>query len=77
MKILVTGIAGFIGFHTAKKLAEDGHAVFGIDNINDYYDTQLKYDRLNELGFHQKDASIELRDCTSFKYSNIRFKKVT
>ena len=76
MKILVTGIAGFIGFHTAKKLAEDGHAVFGIDNINDYYDTQLKYDRLNELGFHQKDASIELRDCTSFKYSNIRFKKV-
>ena len=76
MKILVTGIAGFIGFHTAKKLAEDGHAVFGIDNINDYYDTQLKYDRLNELGFHQKDASTELRDCTSFKYSNIRFKKV-
>lgn len=76
MKILVTGIAGFIGFHTAKKLAEDGHAVFGIDNINDYYDTQLKYDRLNELGFHQKDASTKLRDCTSFKYSNIRFKKV-
>ena len=54
MKILVTGIAGFIGFHTAKKLAEDGHAVFGIDNINDYYDTQLKYDRLNELGFTKR-----------------------
>jgi len=50
MKILVTGIAGFIGFHLAKKLIEDGHEVIGIDNINNYYDVNLKFDRLNELG---------------------------
>ena len=50
MKILLTGIAGFIGFHVAKKLIEDGHEVIGIDNINNYYDVNLKFDRLNELG---------------------------
>ena len=38
MKILVTGAAGFIGYHTAKKLIEHGHEVIGLDNINDYYD---------------------------------------
>jgi len=50
MKILLTGIAGFIGFHVAKKLIEQGHEIIGIDNINNYYDVNLKYDRLNELG---------------------------
>ena len=50
MKILVTGTAGFIGFYLAKKLLEKGHEVVGIDNINDYYDTSLKYGRLKELG---------------------------
>lgn len=49
MKILVTGIAGFIGAHLAKLLASQGHRVVGIDNINDYYDQNLKYIRLNEL----------------------------
>lgn len=43
--ILVTGAAGFIGFHVAKKLLEDGHTIIGIDNINDYYDQRLKLDR--------------------------------
>ena len=42
MKILVTGAAGFIGFHLAEKLAALGHTVIGIDNINDYYDVELK-----------------------------------
>jgi len=42
MKILVTGTAGFIGFHLAKKLLERGDEVVGIDNINDYYDVNLK-----------------------------------
>ncbi|QOY52670.1 NAD-dependent epimerase [Candidatus Sulfurimonas baltica] len=50
MKILVTGTAGFIGFHLAKKLLERGDEVVGLDNINDYYDVNLKYARLAELG---------------------------
>ena len=50
MKILVTGAAGFIGFHVAKRLLEKGHDVVGLDNINDYYDVSLKYARLLELG---------------------------
>lgn len=50
MKILVTGTAGFIGFHLAKKLLERGDEVIGIDNINNYYDVNLKYGRLKELG---------------------------
>ena len=50
MKILVTGAAGFIGFHLAKKLLDDGYEVFGLDVINEYYDKKLKLDRLNVLG---------------------------
>ncbi len=53
MKILVTGTAGFIGFHLAKKLLERGDTVVGIDNINDYYDVNLKYARLAETGISQ------------------------
>ena len=49
-KILVTGSAGFIGFHMSLRLLEDGYEVTGIDNINDYYDVNLKYARLQELG---------------------------
>ncbi|MBQ7718650.1 MAG: NAD-dependent epimerase [Clostridia bacterium] len=49
MKILVTGGAGFIGFHLSKRLLEDGYEVVGYDNINDYYDVNLKYARLEVL----------------------------
>ena len=49
MKVLVTGIAGFIGFHLAKHLLDDGYEITGFDNLNDYYDVQLKVDRLKEL----------------------------
>ena len=49
MKILVTGAAGFIGFHTAKALMERGDVVVGFDNVNDYYDPTLKEARLTEL----------------------------
>ncbi|MNK92946.1 UDP-glucose 4-epimerase [compost metagenome] len=49
MTALVTGAAGFIGFHTARRLCLDGHDVVGIDNLNDYYDVALKQARLKEL----------------------------
>jgi UDP-glucuronate 4-epimerase len=55
LKILVTGTAGFIGFHLAKKLLDQGHTVIGLDNINDYYDVNLKYARLSELGISRED----------------------
>jgi UDP-glucuronate 4-epimerase len=50
MKILITGTAGFIGYHLAKRLLERGDTVVGIDNINDYYDVKLKYARLTQTG---------------------------
>ena len=62
-KILVTGAAGFIGFHLSKKLCEGGWEVAGLDNLNDYYDINLKKDRLNILTpyknftFHKIDLS--------------------
>lgn len=49
MKILITGAAGFIGFHLARRFAETGAKVFGIDNLNDYYSVELKKDRLRLL----------------------------
>lgn len=49
MKILVTGAAGFIGMHVARQLLERGDEVYGIDNLNDYYDPRLKHARLAEL----------------------------
>jgi len=48
-KVLITGAAGFIGFHLSRKLVSEGFTVFGIDNINDYYDPTLKLARLHEL----------------------------
>ena len=49
MHVLVTGAAGFIGYHLTARLLADGHSVVGIDNCNDYYDVQLKKDRLTQL----------------------------
>ncbi|MDX1285455.1 MAG: NAD-dependent epimerase/dehydratase family protein [Draconibacterium sp.] len=54
MKILVTGTAGFVGFHLTNRLLNLGYNVVGIDNINDYYSTELKYDRLKEAGISEK-----------------------
>ena len=47
--VLITGVAGFIGFHIAKKLCDTGFEVYGIDNLNDYYDVSLKKNRLSIL----------------------------
>lgn len=65
MKILVTGAAGFIGFYTCKVLLSKGHQVVGLDNINDYYDVNLKYSRLNELGVDKTEATNFNSICTS------------
>ena len=54
MKILVTGVAGFIGYHLTVSLLERGDQVVGIDNLNDYYDPNLKQLRLDEIAKHQK-----------------------
>ena len=53
-RVLVTGVAGFIGFHLAQRLLQDGCHVTGIDNLNDYYDVTLKKDRLKQLKTHDK-----------------------
>lgn len=68
MKVLVTGAAGFIGFYVSKVLVEKGHNVVGIDNINDYYDVNLKYARLNELGIKREEAQNFNQLCTSSIY---------
>ncbi len=75
MKILVTGTAGFIGFHLAKRLLERGDEVVGIDSINDYYDVRLKYDRLAQTGIAQ--SAIEYgKAVQSDKYRAYRFVKL-
>jgi len=64
MKILVTGVAGFIGMHSAKKLLDDGHEIIGIDNLNDYYDVSLKKDRLKVLESykHFRFLKLDIKD---------------
>ena len=64
MKILVTGIAGFIGMHSAKKLLDDGHEIIGIDNLNDYYDVTLKENRLKTLEGYKnfKFLKLDIKD---------------
>ncbi|EMJ7189258.1 TPA: NAD-dependent epimerase [Klebsiella oxytoca] len=66
MKYLVTGAAGFIGFHVSQRLLKDGHQVTGIDNLNDYYDVNLKQARLDLLqsplfSFHKIDLADRVR----------------
>lgn len=59
--LLVTGSAGFIGYHLTKALLSQGYDVVGIDNLNEYYDPQLKMDRLDELDRYVKSNSIQNR----------------
>ena len=60
LTICITGVAGFIGFHLASKLIIEGHKVVGIDNINSYYDTSLKLDRLRKI--------MEIDEGKNFKF---------
>ncbi|MGR3219982.1 MAG: NAD-dependent epimerase/dehydratase family protein, partial [Candidatus Anammoxibacter sp.] len=59
MKILVTGAAGFIGFHLSMKLLERGDEVIGLDNLNTYYDVNLKHDRLAQINDFDKFTFVE------------------
>jgi UDP-glucuronate 4-epimerase len=75
MKILITGTAGFIGFHVAKKLIDRGDEVIGLDVINDYYDVNLKYSRLEETGISK--SKIDYGNIIgSEKYKNYSFIKL-
>ena len=75
MKILITGTAGFIGFHLVQTLLERGDSVIGLDNINDYYDVGLKYARLAKTGIAREEIAT---NCVvqSSKYPNYQFVKL-
>ena len=75
MKVLITGTAGFIGFHLAKKLLDRGDEVVGLDIINDYYDVNLKYARLRETGI-SPDKNKYGESIRSTKYPNYSFIKM-
>ncbi|MCJ7467582.1 MAG: NAD-dependent epimerase, partial [Maribacter sp.] len=67
------GAAGFIGFYVSKKLIEKGHEVVGLDNINDYYDVNLKFARLQQLGISRKIAAV-FNTLAQSELPNSRFK---
>ena len=79
-KILVTGAAGFIGMHTAARLLDRGDQVVGLDNLNDYYQPQLKQDRLKTLqsrdGFEFAQQSLEDRDAMTRLFDQHEFDSV-
>ncbi|HEY9202199.1 MAG TPA: NAD-dependent epimerase [Gammaproteobacteria bacterium] len=80
MKILVTGAAGFIGMHLAKRLLERGDEVVGIDNLNDYYSVQLKHDRLKQLDGFENFRFIEMdiadREAMAKLFKDEKFNRV-
>lgn len=75
-KLLVTGAAGFIGFHLSKSLLDDDYEILGIDNLNDYYDPSLKYARLEQLKPYQNFAfqKIDISDRESLTKAFTDFK---
>ena len=80
MKFLVTGAAGFIGFHTANRLCLAGHEVVGLDNLNDYYSVELKLARLERLNLHPEFSFVKLdladRAGMQALFRNQRFERV-
>ncbi len=75
MKILVTGTAGFIGYHLVRQLLDQGHTVIGLDQINNYYDPELKYNRLHETGI-DKEKIIWNTPVQSDLYENYLFYRI-
>ena len=75
MKILVTGAAGFIGFHLSLSLLRSGHTVIGLDNLNSYYDVNLKIARLTELGISVKEIDHNYKFIQSNSFKNFEFIK--
>lgn len=73
MKILVTGAAGFIGYHLCETLIANGYRVVGLDNINDYYDVNLKYARLKNLGIDQSDIVYNQAITSSLHSEDFKF----
>ena len=73
MRHLVTGAAGFIGYHLTQRLLERGDEVVGIDSINDYYDPSLKYERLRFLGVDRAEAEVYGRKAGSGLYPRLSF----
>lgn len=74
-KVLVTGAIGFIGYNLIRKLIDSGYQVTGIDNINSYYNVQLKYDKLPILGIEETNLWPN-KLYQSQKYSNFKFGKI-
>ena len=75
MRVLVTGVAGFIGMHTAQRLLERGDEVFGVDNLNAYYDIRLKQDRLTQLTSYPR-FTFEKLDISDAESTQQYFAKV-
>ena len=73
MRILVTGAAGFIGFHTIKTLVKKNVSVIGLDNINDYYSQELKFDRLRTLGIKKEGGQKFNHKVQSDTFPNFTF----
>ena len=76
MKILISGSAGFIGFHLVKRLLGEGNEIVGVDNINDYYDVRLKYARLKETGIEENQVEYG-KPVQSITFPNYRFIKLS
>ncbi len=72
MKLLITGTAGFIGFHLVNKLVNEGYDIVGLDNINNYYDINLKYGRLENTGIKKEEIEYN-RIIRSTLFSNYKF----
>ena len=71
MNILITGSAGFIGYHLSKKLLKNNHKIYGLDNLNSYYDVKLKKNRINDLKKFKNFSFYKIDICKSNKIDKI------